>query len=116
MKSIKTTVTGLAAVALACFALASHAAPNAYCEVKKDGEKAKKATGNCTVLEEGDSVSIKLANGEHFDMRQKGKKNHFKDQKGRGVNRNVKGDGSHVYNWEHRKITVHFSGVEAKKK
>lgn len=116
MKSIKTTIVSLTAVALACFALSAQAGTNAYCEVKKDGEKAKKATGNCTVTESGENIGIKLANGEHFDLRPKGKKDHFKDQKDRGVNRKVKGDGSHKFSWEHREITVHYSGMEEKKK
>lgn len=89
---------------------------NAFCEVRKHGDKAKGASGNCSVVEQGDMVTMKWANNETYTLtRKKDKKNAFKDQKGNGVQRKVKDDGSHKYEWEHKNCTVTFHGAEKKK-
>lgn len=81
---------------------------SAFCEVKKDGEKKNKATGHCDFVDQGDRITIKLANGEDWTLTQKkNKKNGFKDQKGNGVHREEQQKkGTIVFTWEHRKITV----------
>ena len=103
------------AIVLAIFAALSMnaaAAGKAFCEVKKDGEKAKKATGHCEYSDQGDTVMIKLANDETWTLtRKKDKKNGFKDQKGNGVHREMKKNGTHFYKWEHRNITVYPEGT-----
>ncbi|MGD8345877.1 MAG: hypothetical protein PVI83_01435 [Lysobacterales bacterium] len=94
----------VAMAGLSCNLFAAH---NAYCEVKNDGEKAKKATGHCTFIDEGDRITLELTNGDRFDMQRKGsKKNQFKDQKGRPVQRNEKKNGEVNFKWEHRHISV----------
>ena len=117
MKTISAIRIFFAAILLALFGATAHAGEtNAYCDVHKHGDKAKGATGNCTVIEQEGSVSIKLANGDHFDLTQKQKKNQFKDQKGNPVEKNVRGDGTTRYKWESKNIVVAFHGEEKKKK
>jgi hypothetical protein len=84
----------------------------AFCEVKKDGEKKNKATGHCDFVDQGDRITIKLTNGEDWSLTQKkNKKNGFKDQKGNGVQRESKKNGTIIFKWEHRKITVWPDGT-----
>ena len=90
---------------------------NAYCDVRKHGDKAKGATGNCSVHDNGNIVTMTWANDESYTLtKKKDKKNAFKDQKGNGVHRKIKDDGTHKYEWEHKNVTVTFHGVEKKKK
>ncbi len=92
--------------------LSATASDKAFCEVKKDGEKAKKATGHCNFVDQGDRIMIDLANGENWTLtRKKDKKNGFKDQKGNGVHREEKKNGTIFFKWEHRNITVYPDGT-----
>jgi hypothetical protein len=85
---------------------------SAFCEVKKDGEKKNKATGHCDFVDQGDRITIRLANGEDWTLTQKkNKQNGFKDQKGNGVHREAKKNGTIIFKWEHRKITVWPEGA-----
>ena len=103
--------SALALAFLAAVSMSATASGKAFCEVKKDGEKAKKATGHCDYVNQGDTIMIKLANGEQYTMtRKKDKKNAFKDQKGNGVHREEKKNGTHFYKWEHKNITVYPEG------
>ena len=97
--------------AIAAFSMNATAEGKAFCEVKKSGDKAKKATGHCEYSDMGDRVMINLANGENYTLtRKKDKKNAFKDQKGNGVHRDIKKNGTHFYKWEHKNITVYPEG------
>ena len=102
----------LALALVAGLSMNAAASDSAFCEVKKDGEKAKKATGHCDFVDQGDRITIRLANGEDWALtRKKDKKNGFKDQKGNGVHREMKKDGTIIFKWEHRKITVWPQGT-----
>ena len=107
MKLNRTLFLSSLLVVLAGLSFNAFAEHNAYCEVKKDGEKAKKATGHCSFHDYGDRLTLQLANGDDFDMHRKGnKKNQFKDQKGRPVHRDVNKKGEIKLKWEHRHVTV----------
>ena len=96
---------------VAAFSMNATAGEQAFCDVKKSGDKAKKATGHCDYSDQGDTVMIKLANGEQYTLtKKKDKKNAFKDQKGNGVHRDMKKNGTHFYKWDHKNITVYPEG------
>ena len=67
----------------------------------------KKATGHCEYQDNGDRVQITLVNGDAYTLTRKEKKNKFKDQKGKNVNRTIRDkEKSHYYKWESKNITV----------
>lgn len=112
MNPSKILRNALVLVVVAGLSMNAAASGSAFCEVHKDGEKAKKATGHCNFVDQGDRVTIKLANGEDWSLtRKKDKKNGFKDQKGNGVHREKKNNGTIIFKWEHRKITVWPQGM-----
>ena len=78
------------------------------CEVRKDGDTKKKASGPCTFSQRQGYVDIDLRNGDTYSLRPMDKPNHFKDQKGNKVVRTVSGGGSHEYKWENKRIIVTF--------
>ncbi len=82
---------------------------DAMCEVRKDGDKKKNASGPCTISQRQGYVDIDLRNGDTFSLRPGDKPNHFKDQKGNKVVRTV-GGNVHEYKWDGKKITVTFTG------
>lgn len=84
----------------------------AFCEVAEHGEKASSATGYCTISQRQGTIGIRLANGESFDLEPGEQDGRLRDQDDRAVDREVKQDGSHVYRWEHRNITVYFNRNE----
>ena len=84
---------------------------NAFCQLVSHGDKVHKGTGHCQYENNGDQVYIKLANGDSYTLTRKEKKNKFKDQKGKNVNRTMREkEGSHYYKWEHKNITVFPEG------
>ena len=85
---------------------------DAFCEVREHGEKARSATGYCTISQREGHVGIRLANGESFELEPGKYPGRLHDQDGRGVDHEVKKDGSHYYKWEHRNITVYFNRNE----
>lgn len=104
------------ALALAGFTAlpgAAHAdSEDAFCEVRRHGEPAKNATGYCTISQREGHVSIRLANGETVELEPGRHEGRFHDQDGKGVDHEIKQDGSHYYSWEHRNITVYFNRNE----
>jgi hypothetical protein len=80
------------------------------CEVRKDGETKKGASGPCTFSQRQGYVDIDLRNGDTYSLRPMDKANHFKDQKGNTVVRTTTGGGTHEYKWEHKRIIVTFGG------
>jgi len=82
---------------------------DAMCEVRKDGDKKKNASGPCTFSQRQGYVDIDLRNGDTFSLRPGDKANHFKDQKGNKVVRTVSGN-TQEYKWDGKKITVTFTG------
>jgi hypothetical protein len=86
----------------------SHAdTTEAMCVVHKQGEK-KNASGPCDFSQREGYVSIKLRNGDSYELRPGEKPNHFKDMKGNKVVRTVIGPNSHEYKWDGKKIVVTF--------
>jgi hypothetical protein len=83
------------------------------CEVRKDGDTKKKASGPCTFSQRQGYVDIDLRNGDTYSLRPMDKPNHFKDQKGNTVVRTTSGSGTHEYKWEHKRIIVTFGGGSA---
>jgi len=80
----------------------------AMCEVRKDGDKKKNASGPCDFSQRQGYVSINLRNGDNFELRPGEKPNHFKDQKGNKVVRTVTGANTQEYKWDGKKIVVTF--------
>ena len=80
----------------------------ATCEVRKDGDTKKKASGPCTFSQRQGYVDIDLRNGDTYSLRPMDKPNHFKDQKGNKVVRTTSGGGTHEYKWENKRIIVTF--------
>lgn len=101
-----------AAIAVLALGAWSHAAladtSEAMCEVRKDGDKKKNASGPCDFSQRQGYVSINLRNGDDFELRPADKANHFKDQKGNKVVRTVTGANTQEYKWDGKKITVTF--------
>ena len=79
----------------------------AMCKLERHGETKKGGTGPCDFSQRQGYVTIDLRNGETWSLAPGKKPNHFHDQDGREVVRTATGD-THVYKWEHRRITVNF--------
>ena len=113
MKTAMTILLLLPALALGGAvpaALADTAA--AMCEAHKDGEKRKKASGECSFSQRQGYVSIRLRNGETWELSPADKPNVYRDQEGKKVVRSMDGY-NHVYKWEHKKIIVSFPPAPA---
>lgn len=81
---------------------------DANCEVRKDGDKNKGASGPCTFSQRQGYVDIDLRNGNTYSLSPGGKSNHYKDQHGNQVIRSMNGN-EQVYKWENdKKIIVTF--------
>ena len=81
----------------------------ANCELRKQGELKKNASGRCTFSQRQGYVDIELHNGDSYSLKPANKANHFKDQKGRKVVRHTEGGNAQTYKWEHKKIIVTFN-------
>jgi hypothetical protein len=92
------------------FSVASADTNYSTCEVRKDGDNKKNASGPCTFSQRQGYVDIDLRNGDTYSLRPMDKPNHFKDQKGNTVVRTTSGGGTHEYKWEHKRIIVTFGG------
>ena len=109
MKTTLLTTALLAALALGTWSQAGLAdTAEAMCEVRKDGDAKKNASGPCDFSQRQGYVSINLRNGDNFELRPGDKPNHFKDQKGNKVVRTVTGANTQEYKWDGKKITVTF--------
>jgi uncharacterized membrane protein len=81
---------------------------DANCEVRKDGDKNKGASGPCTFSQRRGYVDLDLRNGNTFSLSPGDKANHYKDQHGNKVVRSMNGN-EQVYKWENdKKIIVTF--------
>jgi hypothetical protein len=101
--------TGVVALGLMAPIMPAHAdSSDANCEVRKDGDKNKGASGPCTFSQRQGYVDIDLRNGNTFSLSPGGKSNHYKDQHGNKVVRSMNGN-EQVYKWENdKKIIVTF--------
>jgi hypothetical protein len=102
---------------LAGFALASWSTVTfaddvkADCEVREHGEKKRGQSGSCLYSQRQGFIDIRLTNGKEYNLTPKeGKSGVYKDQEGRRVERTEASSNMHKYQWEHRNITVTFSG------
>jgi hypothetical protein len=81
---------------------------DASCEVRKDGDKNKGASGPCTFSQRQGYVDLDLRNGNTFSLAPGDKVNHYKDQHGNKVVRSMNGN-EQVFKWENgRKVIVTF--------
>lgn len=80
----------------------------AMCEVRKDGDKNKGASGPCTYSQRQGYIDLDLRNGNSFSLSPGGNSNHYKDQHGNKVVRSMNGD-EQVFKWENdKKVIVTF--------
>ncbi len=83
----------------------------ADCEVRKDGDKWKGASGPCSYSQRQGYVSIRLQNGDSYELRPTGQAGQFRDQKGIRVVRTT-GPNLHEYRWSGGKnLTVRWTGT-----
>lgn len=86
---------------------------DAMCEAREHGDERKKASGECSFSQRQGFVTIRLRNGETWELSPADKANVFRDQKGKKVVRSMEGY-NHVYKWEHKMITVSFPPAPAR--
>jgi len=105
------TILSVACVALAAampFASAHADSADAMCEVRKDGDTKRGASGPCTFSQRQGYIDLDLRNGNTYSLAPGKNAGHYKDQKGNKVVRTVSG-GTEVFKWEGgTKITVTF--------
>lgn len=105
------TILSVACVALAAaapFASAKADSAEAMCEVRKDGDTKKGASGPCTFSQRQGYVDLDLRNGGTYSLAPGNKSGHYKDQKGNKVVRTRSGDAEE-FKWEGgKKIIVTF--------
>jgi len=102
---------GLAVALLAGWsnaALADEAQAN--CEVREHGDKKKGQSGPCLFSQRQGYIDIRLNNGKTYSLSPQNKANTFKDQDGKKVTRTEASGNEHKYKWEHKNITVTFTG------
>ncbi len=101
---------------VACLALAvltpiasAHAdSAEAMCEVRKDGDTKRGASGPCTFSQRQGYVDLDLRNGDTYSLAPANKAGHYKDQKGNKVVRSRSGNAE-VFKWEGgKKVLVTF--------
>jgi hypothetical protein len=102
----------ISAIAVAFAAFAAWTQPTladsaeAMCQVSKDGDKWKGATGPCTFSQRQGYIDLDLRNGDTYSLAPTDKANHYKDQRGNKVVRSRNSDGSEVFKWEGGKKVV----------
>ena len=82
----------------------------AECEVREHGELKRGQSGPCMFSQRQGYIDIRLTNGKEYSLSPQDRANMFKDQEGRRVERTQAGGNMHKYQWEHRNITVTFTG------
>lgn len=103
-KFLSITLAILAAVVTVPVAIAD----DASCDVREKGKNISSKSGNCSVSESHNIVTIRLRDGERYTLTPSGSDDHYKDQENRSVKMNYK-SGEQVYNWEHRHISVAYN-------
>jgi len=114
---MKTHLATLAACSLfallgmASTAMADSAAAN--CEVRKDGDKWKGASGPCTFSQRQGNINLDLKNGDSYSLVPSGKEGQYRDQKGTKVVRTVSGN-TEEFRWDGgKKIIMTYTGAAA---
>jgi hypothetical protein len=103
--------TGVAIALLAGWsnaALADEAQAN--CDVRERGEKKKGQSGPCMFSQRQGYIDIRLNNGKTVSLSPQNQADTFRDQDGKKVKRTEASGNTHKYKWEHRNITVTFTG------
>lgn len=89
---------------------------DAMCEVRKDGDMKKGASGPCTFSQRQGYIDLDLRNGDTYSLAPGNKSNHYKDQKGNKVVRTMGAGGTQEFKWEGgKKIIVTYSSARAAK-
>jgi hypothetical protein len=108
------TLSIASAVCAAIVSLAPHASAkadsaDAMCEVRKDGDKKKGATGPCTFSQRQGYIDLDLRNGDTYSLAPGNNAGHYKDQKGNKVVRTRSGSAEE-FKWEGgKKVIVTFA-------
>jgi hypothetical protein len=83
----------------------------ASCEVRKEGETRKGASGPCTFSQRQGYITLALRNGDSFSLEPTGEPGQYRDQKGNKVVRTLTGGGTEQFKWEGgRKILLTYAG------
>jgi len=104
-------VACVAVASAAPFASASADSAEAMCEVRKDGDTKRGASGPCTFSQRQGYVNLDLRNGDTYSLSPGNKSGHYKDQKGNKVVRTNAGN-SEEFKWEGgKKIVVTWAST-----
>ena len=104
---LSTVLAAIAALGVSSVARADSA--EAMCEVRKDGDTKKGASGPCTFSQRQGYIDLDLRNGDNYSLKPGDKPDHFKDQKGIKVKRTSATATSQEFKWEGgKKIIVTF--------
>jgi len=104
--SVALLAGSLGAVSAAAFADSSEA----MCEVRKEGDTKKGASGPCTFSQRQGYVDLDLRNGDTYSLAPGNKPDHFKDQKGNKVVRTQTSANVQEFKWEGgKKVVVTFT-------
>ena len=115
MKASTIVALGIAALALNAWnAPASADSAAANCDVRKEGETKKGASGPCTFSQRQGYIDLDLKNGDTYSLSPTGQPNHYKDQNGKKVQRTQAGGNTQEFKWEGgKKVIVTFAGGNA---
>jgi len=72
----------------------------ATCEVRKDGDTKKRASGPCTFSQRQGYIDLDLPNGDRHSLAPGKNADHYKDQKGNKVIRTQSGGNTQEFKWE----------------
>lgn len=73
---------------------------DANCEVRKQGDTRRGASGPCTFSQRQGHINLDLRNGESYSLLPAGREGEYRDQKGRLVMRTITGRDSEEFRWE----------------
>jgi len=109
MKTLTILSAAYVALAAAMPLASAHAdSADAMCEVRKDGDTRKGASGPCTFSQRQGYVDLDLRNGDTYSLAPGNKSGHYKDQKGNKVVRTRSGNAEE-FKWEGgKKVIVTF--------
>jgi len=100
MKAFPIAVTVVSAlVLLGSGAPASADTAEASCEVRKDGDTRKGASGPCTFSQRQGHISLDLRNGDSYSLMPTDREGQYRDQKGNKVMRTIAGNREE-FRWE----------------
>jgi hypothetical protein len=110
MKTLSTlSVAYIALVVVMPLATVHADSADAMCEVRKDGETKRGASGPCSFSQRQGYVDLDLRNGDTYSLAPGSKSGHYKDQKGNKVVRTRSGNAEE-FKWEGgKKVIVTFT-------